>query len=214
MPRDDAFGRADIDVGLFDDLKIKRLWRLLKDPAKMHHALTLYVSAILASWRDGKPVSVSDAAPLWTDAPDEIVAALNAVGLLDEKGRIPDESFAHWFGPASERKARRKTASDVANAARWGKNNPNGSPIGVRNGSDAAPQQTDRHTSGPAPATPEGGRARERTDGETLKQYLTRIGAPIPFEETKNGETNGTQSGSNDDGKSRSRTRRRKAPTE
>jgi len=27
------------------------------------------------------------------------------------------------------------------------------------------------------------------SDGETLKAYLQRIGAPIPFEETKNGET-------------------------
>jgi len=61
-----------------------------------------------------------------------------------------------------------------------------------------------------APAT--GGSGRARTDGETLKAYLLRIGAPIPFEETKNGETR-TESGSDDDGKSRRRAKRGPATT-
>jgi hypothetical protein len=81
----------------------------------------------------------------------------------------------------------------------------------------ATDRQTDRHTSrAPAMGGVAGARGgmetnRPRTDGETLKAYLMRIGAPIPFEETKNGETNGTEGGSDDDGKSRTRPRRRPA---
>jgi hypothetical protein len=213
MPRDDAFGRADIDVGLFDDIKVKRLWRLLNDPAKMHHAMILYVAAVLTSWAEAEPSSLIDAAPVWTDVPDEIVAALKAVALVDDDGRIRSESFSRWFGPALERRSKRQHASAIANATRWGTRTAR-SPHGVRTESPTN-RQTD--TSGPAPATPEGARARERTEGETLKQFLDRIGAPIPdiaVTETMNdGETSGPEGRSDDDGKSRRKPRRRATPT-
>lgn len=209
MPRDDAFSRADIDVGLFDDMKVKRLWRLLKDPAKMHHAMMLYVAAILASWADAEPMTLDDAAPLWTDVPEEIKVALNSVGLVDEDGRIPADSFGRWFGPAVERRSKRQAASATANAARWGTQSER-SPNGVRPRSPTVP--TDQHTAG-APATDGGGRPRE--DGETLKAYLARIGAPIPevAKETTNGTAKRAEGRGNADGKSGSRPRRnRKAP--
>lgn len=70
---------------------------------------------------------------------------------------------------------------------------------------------TDRHThTAGAPATDGGGRPRE--EGETLKAYLARIGAPVPdvaIEETTNGKSNGAESPSDPDGKSRRRPGRR-----
>jgi hypothetical protein len=220
MSRDDAFGRADIDVGLFDDIKVKRLWRLLNDPAKMHHAMILYISAILASWAEAEPASLVDGAPIWTDVPEEIVAALVAVELVDGDGRIKSDSFDRWFSPALERRSRRQAASAIANATRWGKQTDR-SPTGVRTESPTS-RQTNIH--GRAPATGGSGRAREngevaetpREAGETLKAYLNRIGAPIPdlatTKETTSGE-NGPEGRSDDDGQSRPKPRRRTKAT-
>lgn len=64
-----------------------------------------------------------------------------------------------------------------------------------------------------APAT--GGSGRPREEGETLKQYLTRIGAPVPdvaIKETSDAETRPEGRG-DDDGKSRRRTKRGPAAT-
>lgn len=91
----------------------------------------------------------------------------------------------------------------------------------VRNGPKRleTPTRQDKttHTARP-PATAGGAGARERTPGESLKQFLERIGAPVPDivvatpeTETSNGETNGTEGRGDDDGKSRRKPRRRAA---
>jgi hypothetical protein len=222
-----SFERADIDVGLFDDIKVKRLVRLLNDPAKVHHALILYIAAVLDSWAESSPSSLVDSAPIWTDVPDEIVAALVSVELIDDEGRIRAASFDSWVKPAIERVEERREKALRANEIRWDRQRSAGS---IRSESSRSPQgvhQAKPYQAKPigrAPATGGSGRAREngevaetpREAGETLKAYLSRIGAPIPDlatkTETNDGE-NRPEGRSDDDGQSRPKPRRRAKAT-
>jgi hypothetical protein len=142
--------------------------------------------------------------------PTETIERLTAVRLLDitADGCIVIHDMADYDSETSTGRVQRHRDSQETD----------------RNGPKRAKRletatHTPTHTSGPAPATPGGARAREeRTAGETLKDFLTRIGAPIPdvatvTKETSDGETNGTEGRGDDDGKGRSRPRRRaKAP--
>lgn len=109
MSRDDGFLRADVSVHLYDDDKVKALYReLAGDLGRMGHAMMLAEVTLLASWRDGKRRTVHEAAPLWLTVDDDLVAVLVTVGLLDRTGRRPAGSWRTWFGPAHERREARR----------------------------------------------------------------------------------------------------------
>lgn len=134
--------------------------------------------------------------------PVETIRRLAAVHLLDVSdgdGSISIHGMAEYLPGLS---------TDRVNDHRNGpKRTETGSP---------ATDSTDRHNITRAPATRESGPAREeRGEGETLKQYLGRLGMPIPEVATKEA-TNGTikpQGGGDDHGKGGRRTRRRTEAT-
>jgi hypothetical protein len=110
MPRDQGFAVADTDTGLHNDPKIKLLWRLVRRPAAMNAAMTLYESVRLASWDAGDRVSAGDAAPFWMTDVSAAQMALTEAGLLDDEGFIPVHAWEGWFGPANERREQRREA--------------------------------------------------------------------------------------------------------
>src|SRR5512137_1165870 len=110
MSRDDGFAVADLSTDLLDDPKVKALWRDLAEPGRMGHALTLYTATVLASWKAGARVTVTDAAPVWLALDAELVDALIRARLLDHTGRVPVRSWKGWFGPAWDRREKRRKA--------------------------------------------------------------------------------------------------------
>jgi hypothetical protein len=109
MSRDDGFDVADVATGHLDDPKVRALWRALApDQDRMGRALTLHLATLLASWRQGCRVTVSEAVPVWLNPDAELVAALVDARLLDRTGRIPPRSWKGWFGPAWERRELRR----------------------------------------------------------------------------------------------------------
>jgi hypothetical protein len=109
VSRDDGFPVADVSVALYDDDKVKRLYRELGgDLGRMGHAMMLCEVTLLASWRDGRRLTVHQAAPLWLTVDDELVSTLVRVGLLDRAFRRPIRSWNAWFGPAFERREKRR----------------------------------------------------------------------------------------------------------
>lgn len=134
------------------------------------------------------------------DEPDATVQRLIEVRLLDvdEHGCVAIHDVTDYMSPTSTERVQRYRET-------------------VRNGPKRLETSTvhnkTTHTARP-PATPEGAGARERTPGETLKQFLDRIGAPIPAvaETTSDGKTSGPEGPSDDDGKSGRKPRRRSTP--
>jgi hypothetical protein len=110
MPRDQGFAVADTDTGLHNDPKIKYLWRLVRRPAAMNAAMTLYEAVRLASWDAGDRVSAADAAPFWMTDLYSAQQSLTEAGLLDDEGYIPIHAWEGWFGPANERREQRREA--------------------------------------------------------------------------------------------------------
>lgn len=104
MSRDDGFDVADVATGLYDDPKVKALWHELGDQGRMGHALTLYVATVLASWRHGCRVTLDTAAPVWMEPDSSLVAALQAVKLLDKTRKVPIRAWNGWFGVAESRR--------------------------------------------------------------------------------------------------------------
>ena len=122
MSRDDGFAVADLSVNLYDDDKVKRLYRELDgDLGRMGHAMMLCEATLLASWRDGHRVTVYDAAPIWMTVDDELVAVLVRVGLLDKTHRRPIRSWNAWFGPANERREARRESGRLGGLRARGK---------------------------------------------------------------------------------------------
>jgi hypothetical protein len=108
MARDAGFSRADIDATMLDDVKFRRLWRVLNDETVMALAVTIYLATVLRSWHDGEAVSADDAVPMWLGPNEQALEALTEVDLLDADHRIPAESFAAWIGPAFDRRERKR----------------------------------------------------------------------------------------------------------
>ena len=111
MSREDGFDVADVATGHLDDPKVKALWRsLAPDQDRMSRALALHLATLLASWRQGCRVTVTEAVPVWLDPDESLVKALTDARLLDRTGRIPPKSWRGWFGPAWERREKRRKA--------------------------------------------------------------------------------------------------------
>lgn len=112
MPsRDDGFAIADVDTGLFSDTKVKALARRVRDPHLTAEYLCLWVSTLLDSWGDAERVSFEDAVPAWfTEDVDSAIDHLRAVGMLDDGSRIPPGAWDNWFGPAWDRREKRRSS--------------------------------------------------------------------------------------------------------
>ena len=120
MSREDGFQVADLDINLLHDPKVRVLWRILHEPGAMAHAMLLYVAVILASWGTGDRQTIAEAAPIWLDAPDDLVDALHQAGLLDGDGRIPVHAWAGWFDPAYQRREARRAGGRKGGLAAHG----------------------------------------------------------------------------------------------
>lgn len=108
MSRDDGFPIADVDTGLFSDAKVKALARRLKDPHLTAEYLCLWTAVLLESWGEGERVPFVDGVPAWfTDDVDVAVEHLTAVGMLVDD-HIPSDSWSRWFGPAWDRREKRR----------------------------------------------------------------------------------------------------------
>jgi hypothetical protein len=111
MSREDGFDVADVATGHLDDPKVKALWRALApDQDRMSRALMLHLATLLASWRQGARVTVTEAVPVWLETDENALKALTDAKLLDKSGRIPVRSWRGWFGPAWERREKRRKA--------------------------------------------------------------------------------------------------------
>lgn len=119
MPRDDGFRTADVSVALLDDLKFRSLWRVLGDPGDQARAVTVYLATVLASWAAGCRIPADDALPTWMDDPAHVLEGLVRVGLLDPDHRIPDHAWASWFGPAWERRERKRAGGRIGGQRSW-----------------------------------------------------------------------------------------------
>jgi hypothetical protein len=128
MSRDGGFPIADVATGHFNDPKVRRLWRVLGDSDAMARALTVHLAVVLASWGEGRRMTVDESAPFWLSVSEESIAALRKVGLLDRQGRLPRRSWDSWYGPAVERRDSTRERWRRANARR--KEVADGSPRG------------------------------------------------------------------------------------
>jgi hypothetical protein len=110
MSRDDGFGTADVDTGLLDDTKLRRLIRATRDEAVITRCIVGYIAVVLSSWRAGERVTLEDAAPVWMTGVDDLIAKLAEAGLLDADGRIPEHAWTGWFEPAWRRREERRAS--------------------------------------------------------------------------------------------------------
>lgn len=111
MSRDEGFGTADVDVGLLDDPKVRRLVRSLGDPDESAACALLYVALVLGSWAEGDRLTVDEAAPLWLAVTPDRRSALRAADLTDDEGRIPEAAWISWYGIAHDRRAASRAAA-------------------------------------------------------------------------------------------------------
>ncbi len=110
MSRDQGFAVADTDTGLYTDPKVRLLWRIVRKVSAMNAAMTLYESVRLASWDAGERITAGDAAPFWHGDIARPQQSLTEAGLLDDEGRIPAHAWEGWFGPAKERREKKREA--------------------------------------------------------------------------------------------------------
>lgn len=76
---------AQVSTRLFADRKVRRLAQLIEQ-RDVYTAIGVYVEALLESYAAEEPCEA--------EGPDDIVAVLTTVGLLDEDQRIPHRAFA------------------------------------------------------------------------------------------------------------------------
>lgn len=135
--RDDGLSRADISTSALDDPKMRRLAQRLPDDGEYAAAVVVWMTTLLASWREGRRLSAGEAES-WVAATPERLAALREVRLLDDEGRIPAHAWERHYGPAHQRVHRLRTLnpSGKSKDAREGsqEGTPTGTPEGSREG--------------------------------------------------------------------------------
>jgi hypothetical protein len=174
VSRDDGFDVADVATGLYDDPKVKALWRAIGDQGRVSHALALHMVTLLASWRQGNRVTVQEAVPVWLEPDAELIAALQAVRLLDKTGRLPVRSWKGWYHPAAERRdvlRERWRRANVKRAARI----PRGYSAGT---ATPGPSGPDRPSGPLGPSSP-----RAAARGETVQGTRNGRGGPQSLSE-------------------------------
>ena len=192
MSRDEGFAIADVDVGLFDDLKLKKLWRGLRDSGLMCQAVTIFLATLLASWGAGERCVADEATPVWLDPDPEIIAALQAAGLLDAEGRIPEQAWTSWYEPARARRDDARLRGQIGGLMRG---------LGLTKAQAVAEvaRRTSQPTSSPAQAEPN---PSVRPSGPTDRPAAARTREdadgsrePPPKEEERPRRRNGVDSG-------------------
>lgn len=109
--RPQGFGRtADVAVDLLVDDRLLDAVELVGP-----RALTGYLAVVTTSWARGERVTLQTAArrlpAVWALGDvDELDEALQRVGLLDADSRIPELTWASWYGPAEARLAQAREA--------------------------------------------------------------------------------------------------------
>ena len=103
VDRSAGFAIADIDSGLLEDPKVRKLARRLRADNDLGAALLVYIATMLGSWGEGRRLTAVEAES-WVEPTPERVAQLQEVGLLDEAARIPAHAWARWFEPAFRRR--------------------------------------------------------------------------------------------------------------
>lgn len=117
----DGFAIADTDTGLMADAKVLALARLQRDPIRTAAAITLYEAVRLASWKEGRRLTLDDTLPgWWLDPIDDLADALVAVKLLDAERRIPEHAWEGWYVPALERRLTGRRGSMFGGLRRQG----------------------------------------------------------------------------------------------
>src|SRR5690242_9246637 len=117
MSRDDGFRVADIDVGILDDPKVRSLIRGCADEALAARCLVALVATFVSSWARGERVRLEDAAPLWISDLPTLAGQLTVARLLDDEHRIPMHAWTNWFGPAADRREKRRAAGSKGGKA-------------------------------------------------------------------------------------------------
>jgi hypothetical protein len=167
MSRDGGFTRADVDTGMLDDPKFRKLGQL--HPDLFVSSVVAYLAVLLASWRAGNRAALDEAWPLLLAADPAVADALREVRLLDARQRIPARVWRSWFQPAFERREkRRENASAGGRAAHGLPRKPPGA-----NGATVEQQSTDSRPDRSHPTGPyqqEFGRA--TADGEGLADVV------------------------------------------
>lgn len=128
-----------MDSSYLDDPKMRELWQRLKEPEMMARAVVLHAATVLASWRQGERVSVTQAAPLWLIVEPELIAELRAVRLIDKAGKIPAASWAEWFGPAFNRRETRRESGRAGGYAKAQRSPSDATATPERTHGDALP---------------------------------------------------------------------------
>ena len=98
----EGFDVMDVSTALLHDPKIRRLSR--EYPEQLTAGFMVYVATMAESWRAGERASIEDAWPSYLPADDATTAALKAVRLVDETGRVLTKAWRGWFTPARKRR--------------------------------------------------------------------------------------------------------------
>jgi hypothetical protein len=147
VSRDDGWSTADVSTRHLNDPKVRKLWRVVDgDVDAMARALVVHLALVLASWSEGRRLTVDESAPTWLPVDQETTAALRQAGLVDATGRLPKRSWESWHGPAERRRELARESGAEGNRRRWGSSKgTDREPIGSRSGTDprTVPIRTD-----------------------------------------------------------------------
>jgi hypothetical protein len=119
MSRPRGLGRtADVASDILTDDRVQDAVALVGSAA-----VVAYLAVVTGSWSRGERVALSSAVrrlPRVYDLGDldELAATLARVGLLDADGRIPETTWASWYGPAKARADALAKLSPMGVAAR------------------------------------------------------------------------------------------------
>lgn len=121
----DALSRMDTDTRWAYHRKVRALQAA--HPKLWPVYWCAYMALLGEAWASAdRSLTVADAwCPMVPCTPEEATEALQAVGIVDNKGRIPAASWRDWFGPVA---TRMKLASDKGRLGaekRWGKKGGN-----------------------------------------------------------------------------------------
>lgn len=113
----DGLTRMDVDANIMYHRKVRKLQSAF--PRTWTHLLIAWLALLGEAWKSGhRDVSMSES---WVPANSDLEAAdavrsLKSVGLLDVKGRVPEDTWDEWYGPAAMRLHNARNAA----AVRWG----------------------------------------------------------------------------------------------
>jgi hypothetical protein len=177
MSRGDGFSTADIDVGFFRDLKVKKLAR--EHSEVFLSACSAYFGIVLHCWGCGQRQTAEDAWPELLPWSEEAVAALKAVGMLDRGSRLPVKVWDAWFGVATARRQLRRSAGSLG-----GQHKASNARAELQQSpSDALPVPSVPSVPSDSPQPPTGGPRRNgtnnRANGDSPRQREEQVKAGI-----------------------------------